>query len=213
VKTDDLISMLASGSGAVDIRVLQRRYAVAIGWGAFGATLLMASLLGVREDLWAAMRLPMFWVKLAFPIALAAAAIASVARLSRPGARLAWLPGALGAPVLAIWLIAAVSLLTAAPGERRELVFGDTWIACLASVTLLSVPLWAGLAWALRAGAPTRPALAGGIAGLAAGAVAAAIYALHCTELAAPFIGIWYLLGMMIPAGAGALAASRFLRW
>jgi hypothetical protein len=205
--------MLAAGSSAVDTRVLQRRYAVAIGWGAFGATLLMASLLGVREDLWAAMRLPMFWVKLAFPIALAAAAIASLPRLSRPGARLAWLPGALAAPVLAVWLIAAVSLLIAGPDERRELVFGDTWIACLASITFLSAPLWAGLAWALRAGAPTRPVLAGAIAGLAAGAAAAAIYALHCTELAAPFIGIWYLLGMMIPAGAGALAASRFLRW
>jgi hypothetical protein len=213
VRTDDLIGMLATGSSAVDGRAIQRRYSAAVGWGAFGATLLMATLLGVREDLWAAMRLPMFWVKLAFPMSLAVAALIALPRLSRPGARLERLPVALAAPILTMWLIAVVSLLAADAGERHGLVFGDTWLACLASITFLSLPLSVGLGWALGAGAPTRPALAGAIAGLAAGAVAAAIYALHCTELAAPFIGIWYLLGMLIPAGVGALAGARFLRW
>jgi hypothetical protein len=31
--------------------------------------------------------------------------------------------------------------------------------------------------------------------------------------MAAPFIGIWYLLGMLIPAAAGALVGPRLLRW
>ncbi|MGH8701658.1 MAG: NrsF family protein, partial [Burkholderiales bacterium] len=70
MKTDELIAMLASGADAVETGALQRRYVTALGWGAFGATLLMAIMLGVRPDLAEAARLPMFWVKLAFPAAL-----------------------------------------------------------------------------------------------------------------------------------------------
>lgn len=31
--------------------------------------------------------------------------------------------------------------------------------------------------------------------------------------LAAPVLGFWYLLGMLIPTAAGALLGSRLLRW
>jgi hypothetical protein len=31
--------------------------------------------------------------------------------------------------------------------------------------------------------------------------------------MAAPFIGIWYLLGMLIPAVIGASIGPRLLRW
>ena len=205
--------MLATGTSAVDPHALRRRYSAAAAWGAFGATLLMAIFLGVREDLSAATRLPMFWVKLAFPVALAASALIALARLSRPGMTLARLPAVIAAPVIAVWLIALVTLVSAQPGERTALVFGDTWAACLVNIPFLSVPAWIALAWALRAAAPTRPALTGGTAGLAAGALGAAVYALHCPEIEAPFIGLWYVLGMLIPAGAGAIAGSRLLRW
>jgi hypothetical protein len=29
----------------------------------------------------------------------------------------------------------------------------------------------------------------------------------------APFLAVWYVLGMLIPAGAGALLGRRVLRW
>ena len=61
--------------------------------------------------------------------------------------------------------------------------------------------------------APTRLRLAGATAGLAAGSAAALVYCLHCPELAAPFVGFWYVLGMLIPAAAGALIGPRLLRW
>lgn len=63
MKTDELISMLASTAVAVEPDALRRRYATALGWGAFGSTLLMAVMFGVRPDLAEAARLPMFWVK------------------------------------------------------------------------------------------------------------------------------------------------------
>jgi hypothetical protein len=39
------------------------------------------------------------------------------------------------------------------------------------------------------------------------------VYAFHCPELAAPFLGVWYVLGMLIPAALGALIGPRVLHW
>jgi hypothetical protein len=69
------------------------------------------------------------------------------------------------------------------------------------------------LVWALRGLAPTRLRLTGGIAGFAAGSIGALAYSLHCPELAAPFIGVWYLLGITICASLGVWAGPRLLRW
>ena len=212
MKTDELVAMLATGATAVEPGATSRRYAAALGWGAFGATLLMAIALGVRPDLAEAARLPMFWMKLAFPACLAAGALYAVTRLSRPGVQLGRVSAALAAPVLAMWLLAAFALLRAA-GEREALIFGGTWSACPLLVALLSLPVFVAALWAMRGLAPTRLALAGAAAGLLAGAVGALIYALHCPEMEAPFLAIWYLLGMLIPTAVGALIGPPLLRW
>lgn len=213
MKTDELISVLAKNADAVAPHALQRRYAFALGWGAFGTMLLMAIALGVRPDLMDAVRLPMFWVKLAYPVALLAGALLAVFRLSRPGAILGRVPAAIAAPVLAMWLLAAVVLLGAAPGGRIELVLGESAATCPFTIALLSVPLFGAALWAMKGLAPTRLALAGAAAGLLSGAGGALVYALYCTEMAAPFLAIWYLLGMLIPAVVGALIGPRLLRW
>ena len=213
MKTDDLVTMLAAGAGPVESGATTRRYATALGWGAFGATLLMAILLGVRPDLAEAVRLPMFWLKLAFPGCLAAGALYAVARLSRPGVQLGRVSAALAAPVLAMWLLAAFALMTAAAGEREELIFGSTWNECPQWIAMLSLPVFVAAMWAMKGLAPTRLALAGAAGGLLAGAVGTLIYALHCPEMEAPFLATWYLLGMLIPTAAGALIGPRLLRW
>ena len=82
-----------------------------------------------------------------------------------------------------------------------------------ASVAALSVPMFVALLWAMKGLAPTRPALAGAAAGLLAGAGAALVYALHCTETSLVFVGVWYVLGMFIPAVLGALIGRIALRW
>lgn len=212
MKTDELITMLASDAGAVAPRVWRQRYALALGAGLVGAMLLMLPLLGVRPDINDAVRLPMFWVKLAFPAALAAGALLAAVRLSRPGVAIGRAAAMLAAPVLAIWVLAALALL-AAPEDRAMLVWGETWAACLVNIPMLSVPAFAAVFWVMKSLAPVRPAMAGAAAGLLAGALGAIIYALHCPELAAPFIGLWYLLGMLIPAALGALIGPRLLRW
>ena len=213
MKTDELIALLANGAQAVEPHALPRRYVTALGWGAFGTTLMMAILLGVRPDLIEATRLPMFWAKLAFPAAILAGALLAALRLSRPGGRLGHALSVIAAPVLAMWLLAAIVLLDAAPGERDELILGISAASCPFTIALLSVPLFGAVWWAMKGLAPTRLALAGAAAGLLSGAGGALVYAVYCPEMAAPFIGIWYLLGMLLPAVVGALIGPRLLRW
>lgn len=213
MKTDQLVAMLASSAGPADASDVSRRWLAALGWGGIGAALLMTLLLGVRGDLGDAIALPMFWMKLAFPLSLAVAAGFAVERLARPGVRLGSVPVALAAPVLVLWLMAAAVLLQAAPDERSALIFGISWSECPANIALISLPVFIASLWTMKGLAPTRLALAGAAAGLLAGAVGAAVYAIHCTEMAAPFLGVWYVLGMLIPAAAGALAGPFLLRW
>ena len=213
MKTDELVTMLATQAGSVEANTTWRRYATALGWGAFGATLLMAILLGVRPDIEEAARLPMFWIKLAFPAFVAVGSLFAVSRLSRPGARLGRVPGALLAPVLAMWVLATYVLLGAPLPERTALVMGSTWNYCLVDIPKLSLPVLVATLWAMKGLAPTRLALAGAAAGLLAGAIGALVYALHCPEMEAPFLGVWYVSGMLVPAAAGALLGPLVLRW
>ena len=213
MKTEDLVTMLATGHITVEENAAARRYATAIGWGAFGATLLMALVLGVRADLAAAAALAMFWVKILFSGALTLASIVIALRLSQPGARLA--PGAvaLGAPIVGMWILAAVTLARAQPALWPELLFGQTWTSCPLLIAMLSIPMFVAALWAMKGLAPTRLRLAGAGAGLLAGAVAALVYCLHCPELSSPFLGVWYLLGILIPTAAGTVLGPWLLRW
>ena len=99
---------------------------------------------------------------------------------------------------LALWLLAARVLAQADATRRAVLFFGDTWDVCPFLIALLSVPGFIAAMWAMQGLAPTRLRLAGAAAGLFAGAVATLVYCLHCPEMAAPFIGFCYVLGMLI---------------
>ncbi|MEI7970327.1 MAG: DUF1109 domain-containing protein [Betaproteobacteria bacterium] len=213
MKTARLIEMLAEGVETVPPGGVPRRHAAAFLWGIGGALLLMVPLLGLRADLGDAVRTLAFWGKGAWIALLLAGAVLALARLSRPGcsAGRAWF--LVAAPVLALWCAAAAGLAGAAPDARLPMVFGQTWRTCPLLVALLSLPMLAASFQALRGLAPTRPVLAGWAAGLVSGALGALVYCLHCTESAAPFLGTWYLLGILIPAVAGAVLGPRWLRW
>ena len=213
MNTDELVSLLATGSEAVDTRLPMRRYLIAVLAGTAVATLLTAEWLGVRPTLVPDLSVPMFWAKEAFCAALSAAGLVAVARLARPGSRLGWVRVAVAAPVIAIWLLAAAALLAANPQSRAELIFGQTARVCPFLIALISTPLFVGIFGAMRGLAPTRLRLAGAAAGFAAGSVGALAYSLHCPELAAPFLGIWYMLGILIPTAVGAWAGPRLLHW
>jgi hypothetical protein len=213
MKTDDLISALAADVSPVDPTQADRRFFIKLAAGAMLALMAMLLLMGTRADLDTAAFSSMFWVKLLFPAGVAVVALVALRRLSYPGMRLGRAPAAAALPVTLVWIVAGLVLLTAPAGERLELILGETWIECPFSIALLSVPALALAFWAARELAPTRLSLAGAVAGLFAGAVAAFAYALHCPETQAPFLAVWYVLGMLIPTGAGALLGRRLLHW
>ena len=213
MKTDELVRLLASGATPVPGHAAARRLALALGWGFAGALLIVLAVMGVRNDLAQETSRLMFWIKPLFAAALALAALAVVARLGRPGMRVARLWLVLAAPVLLIWLLAAGMLVNAAPVERSALIFGNSWLICPPNIALVSMPLLAALLWAMKGFAPTRLALAGAGAGLLAGAIGALVYALHCPESSVAFFAVWYVLGMLIPTALGAVLGPRLLRW
>ena len=84
---------------------------------------------------------------------------------------------------------------------------------CLLFIPMLATAPLACLLFALRQGAPTNPGLAGAVAGLLAGAVAATLYALHCPDDSPFFLATWYSLAIVIVSASGYGVGSRMLRW
>ena len=213
MKTDYLVAMLASGSVAVAPLAVERRFVIGVGMGTIASVLLMVATLGVRPDLVEAARLPMLWVKFAFAASLALAGLTTAVRLARPGVSLGRAPTALMSPVLALWLLGLVSLMIAAPEQRMALLMGETWTLCPLLIATLAMPVLIGTLWTVAGLAPTRIVLAGAASGLLSGAIATLVYALHCPEMAAPFVALWYVLGIALPTVLGALLGPRLLRW
>ncbi len=213
MKTDALISMLASGPTAVDPSTTTRRIcaAAAAGW-VVAATAMLAGL-GPRADLASAMSLPMFWLKFAVPLWLAIAFFVASTRLARPGGRAkgAWVTVVVALVVL--WTVSGIDLAAAPAEQRVSMVKGGSALFCVVSIALLSLPLLLAMFLALRSLGPTRLRAAGMAAGGLAGAAAALVYAAHCTEMTLPFLAVWYVLGMFMPAALGFVAGPRLLRW
>jgi hypothetical protein len=213
MKTDDLISFLATGATAVPTDTARRSFFLALGCGALGAFFVMVILFGIRRDLLQAMSEWLFWLKLVFAGSLALSGGISTNRLGRPGARLERIWIALVTPVIVVWIASSVMLFMADPVQRSELILGTTWKSCPFNIALISLPLLMAMFWAMRQLAPTHLRRAGASAGLLAGSLGTMVYALHCPESAIPFVGIWYVLGIAISTLVGALLGPRILKW
>jgi hypothetical protein len=213
MRTDELIGMLSTGVEPVPRRAATRRLVVALLASLPLAVAIMLIEFGVRRDLVQAMFWPMLWVKILVPFFIAWGGFVLAQRLARPGVRVgrAWM--AVAAPVLIIWALGTVSWFAAPQAQRTELLLGQTWQTCAFNIALISLPVFVAGLIALKGLAPTRPALAGAAVGALAGGAGATVYALHCPEIAAPFLALWYVAGMLIPVAAGGLIGSRLLRW
>lgn len=193
----------------------QTRNEVLLGLGAGGAIALVAVMLvfGVQPNLLNPQSGGALAMKAAYAITLAAIAAASLWSLLRPDRAANRLWRLIVAPVLVLGAVAAIQVAGAPRSHVRDLLFGTSWQACPVRVAVLSVPIFAGLCWAIRRQAPTRLRSAGAAAGLLSGAAAATLYALACTETGAGFVLIWYTLGIAVSTGVGALIGPRVLRW
>jgi hypothetical protein len=213
MNTDDFISQLATGVVPADRWILAKRFTLAVLVGFPGAILLVIGILGVRPDLAQAAVTPLFWAKIAFPLCLMMGALSMAMRLARPAMR----PGLgmilIGVTIAAVWGLAIYTLMSASPEARVTLILGESWRVCALNITVLSIPGFVAVFWALRGLAPTRLELTGAIGGLLAGAMATSAYCLYCPEMEVPFWGFWYLMGMVVPTTVGVFLGPRWLRW
>jgi hypothetical protein len=212
MKTDELIALLSHDLEPARRGMVLRWLLLGLISGMAVSALAMMTMLGPRPDLHAAMRNGAFWMKFCYTLALAVLGFVIVQRQARAGADSRAPIVALAAPVVALTVLAGMAL--AAPtANSAKLVMGETWMVCPWLIVSLSLPVFAGLFLALRRLAPTRLTMAGAAAGLVAGASAATLYGFHCPEMAAPFILIWYTLGIAAAAGLGAVLGRWMLAW
>jgi hypothetical protein len=213
MKTEDLVAVLARAAGPVDGRAVNRQFILTLLLAVLLCLAAMLLFLGIRPDWRSAVESPMFWIKLAFPASVAFASFALLRRLGYPGMRLGAIPTALGAPFAVLWLMALAVLAAAPVSARPGLIMGISWWQCPLLIAGLAVPAFVLSFRAISALAPTRLALTGAAAGIFAGSAAAFAYAFSCVETEAPFLAVWYVLGILIPTGAGAWLGRRLLRW
>jgi hypothetical protein len=202
MRTDDLIEIMVhdmATAPALPRAELQRWLLPAL----LAALAGIVVVLGLRADLTAA--LSATGMKWSLGVVIAGVGLFAALYLARPeaGSR---------APLMALAAVpAAAAVLIIAGGSAAPFSFAA--LKCLLAVPLTAALPLAALLVALRQGAVTRPALAGGFAGLAAAGLAIPIYALHCTEDGAGFVGVWYVAAAVLTVVAGAIAGSRVLRW
>jgi hypothetical protein len=219
MKTEALISLLAKHDSGISqitqsTQAGKQRWLLGLGMGTAISALMMLLLFGPSPRLWQDMQTqPAFWLKIFFPATLIALGGGIFPKVGTPGMPWKFWRLALLLPWLAAALLAIGVLSQVPSAQRADTIFGNTWHVCSASIALLSAPIFASLLWSMRSLAPTQLGWAGAISGLLAGAVGANIYALHCPELAVPFIAIWYGLGMLFWALVGAMLGPRLLRW
>jgi hypothetical protein len=169
--------------------------------------------LGVRPDVMTAMHNPFFDMKFVVTLAMAISAVAVSLHLSRPEASLrrwGWLL-LIPAAILALEIGSEMMMPQRLPMMTR--LIGSNSRVCMAAITLMSLPLLAAALIGLRRGAPTRPAVAGAIAGMLSAGLAATLYASHCTDDSPLFVATWYTIATALVATIGALAGSKMLRF
>jgi hypothetical protein len=171
------------------------------------------AVLGIRPDVMTAMHNPFFDMKFVVTLAMAISAVAVSLHLSRPEASLrgwGWLL-LIPAGILAVEIGSEMMMPQRLPMMTR--LIGSNSRVCMTAIPLLSLPLLVAALIGLRRGAPTRPAIAGAIAGMLSAGLAATLYASHCTDDSPLFVATWYTISTALVAAVGALAGSRVLRF
>jgi len=210
--TDHLIQTLAADNDQRG-RPVSTQLAMALLVALPVAAAMLLVTLGFRPDFMSAMRNPFFDTKFAVTLALAIPAIIISVHLSRPEAALGrWIWLLLLSPFILVAAIIAEMMIPQRMPMMMRLV-GKNSMVCMSAVPVLSLPILAGTLLALRQGAPSRPALAGALAGLMSAGLAATLYAAHCTDDSPLFVATWYTIATAFVTALGAVIGSKVLRY
>jgi hypothetical protein len=213
MRTDDLISLLATDTQPVPSHTASRRFGTGLILGAIVSVALTLWIFGMRQDIGLMLHTPLFWAKVTFPVITGAGALMTLLRLARPGLTpgRGWMFS--GVAVIALWACGLSIYLGAPEAQHAALLWGVSWRTCPFNILLLSVPTFAGAFWAVKGMAPVNLRRAGAAAGLVASSIATIAYCLHCPEMGVPFWAVWYVVGMAVTTAVGALLGPKLLRW
>lgn len=215
MRTDELIDMLSTNVEPVKSRQLRNALIIGLVVGGAAAFCLMLAVFGLPAG---AFRGEYFAVKalaLAFTLGLVGAGASFLVKSAHPGQPERRPLLLIIALFFALLVASCVTLAATSPAAWRDMVFGlpPQWILCLICIPLFAVAPFASLIWALRKGAPTNLVRTGGITGLVAGALGAAVFAFHHPGSSVPFIVLWYGGPIVLCALVGAVLGPRLLRW
>lgn len=212
MKTDDMIGRLVTDLRP--IRPLRQRAGMARTLLAFAASVsIVIYAIGVRADILAGRPDPMFLTSSGLFLVLALASTWAAIDMARPSVgtrRDGWGWTAMMAAVLPVAALGLITLdlftgqpVTTAPGGYGCLIVG----VAAGSLTLISLVTW------LRRGAPTHPALAGTLVGVAAGSAGIFGVSLCCPHNDLIHIGIWHGGTVVLMGVLGRLLLPRALAW
>jgi hypothetical protein len=212
-RTNALIEHLATNVNPIKplrpTQVLGTRWLV----GALVTSVLVFSGLGIRPDLFETGIATLVALKTLPPLLFLILAVGATTHLMRPEHKSdGWTYAVIAVFTLLALCWAVTGLLHLNTPLLTE-IKGKSLGLCLVLIPLLSLPPLVTGILALRHGAPSHPAIAGAWVGLGSGGIAAATYALHCTEDSPLFFLLWYTVGIVLAAGIGALAGNRWARW
>ncbi|MBL6751838.1 MAG: DUF1109 domain-containing protein [Nevskia sp.] len=211
MKTDRLIETLSTNLEPVERAGLAKPVALALLAGGLLSLAAMLATLGLSTDHAAAMGFLGF--KVLFALGLVATGALVLIRSLHPGRSTRRPFIAFLALLLLAGLVCAEAFLEGSPAHWSGIVFDPRWTTCVSCIPLFAMVPFAALTWALRKGAPTNLRRTGAMAGLVAGLIGAAVYALHCPADSLLFIAVWYSAAIGFCALVGALAGPRTLRW
>lgn len=212
MKTDDLIGAIAQ-DGVLRGPSVAMRMTGALALGGLVAGALFVHTLGIRPDIANALQTWRFPAKVLIALSCLAAALWAAAQLARPDAHRRKALFVLALPVALLAVAMAGELLQSSAATWPARAVGSNSRICMVSILELSIAPLAALLVALRAGAPSSPALAGAAAGLISGGLAATLYAIHCFDDSPLFVALWYVPAVTLVALAGSGIGHRLLRW
>jgi hypothetical protein len=214
---DSVIDALVADLGAVQPRRAWHEAGMIAGL-IFIELVLFVLVRDLRPDLPAAMATPMFWWKsLGFGgvgVMAAAALLISLDPAVTERHRVSGLWR--GLAVLALLVVGLGWLIDAGASGGAALLARLDWregLDCLASVWLLSLPLVLLLGLLMRRGAATQPRRSATAAGLAAAALAAFVFAIHCPHDDPLYVTVWYGGAVLAVTCVARLVLPRLTRW
>src|ERR1700722_11730850 len=127
MRTENLTGLLAANLEPADAGRTTWRYTLGMTAGALAALILTTGVLHMNPALPHEVSELAFWVRELYCASLGVLAVLCVVRLGCPGTRLGLLPTGIALVVLIMWILAAISLFSAASQSRIHLLLGSTF--------------------------------------------------------------------------------------